>query len=86
MHSQVARLNAAQDTMAAAAVRLSEAVAEMERYAVERREALHARDALQADAGRLTDLMHQAQADTDGAMPSPGFWALPDAEFYGAAP
>ncbi|MGI4806726.1 MAG: hypothetical protein ACRYF2_01305, partial [Janthinobacterium lividum] len=86
MHIQVQRLNVAQDAVAAAAARLSVAVAEMERYAANRRDQLAAHDALQADAVRLIDLLHQGQADTDGAMPEPGFWALPDTEFRSAAP
>ncbi|MGI4798722.1 MAG: DEAD/DEAH box helicase, partial [Janthinobacterium lividum] len=86
VHSQVQRLSAAQDAVAAAATRLSVAATEMERYAVEQRNAHAARDALHADAVKLTNLLHQGQADTDGDMPGPGFWALPDAEFHAAAP
>ena len=86
VHRQVERLNAAQDTAGAAAARLSVATAEMERYAGKQRDARAGRETLRADAARLAGLLEQGQADTDGSVPAPGFWALPDAELHGAAP
>ena len=86
VHRQVERLNTAQDAVGAAVARLSVATAEMERYAAGRRGALAARDALRADVARLVGLLEQGQADTDGAVPAPGFWTLPDTELHSAAP
>lgn len=86
VHKQVDRLNAAQDAAAAAMVRLTLATAEMARHAVQQRDALAGRDALRADAVRLAALLGQGQTDSDGAVPGPGFWALPDAELHSAAP
>ncbi len=83
---QVDRLDAAQDAVAAATIRLAEASAEEKRHAAEQREALSVRDALRADAAQLALLVEQGQSETDGAIPGPGFWSLPDAELQRAAP
>ena len=86
VHRQVDRLNAAQDAVAAAVARLTAATAEVERHAIRQRAALAACDELRADAIRLAALLEQGRTDTDGAVPGPGFWALPDAELHRAAP
>ena len=86
IRGQVERLDAAQDAAAAATTRLAEASAEEQRHAAEQRDALSARDALRADAAQLALLLEQGQSETDGALPGPGFWALPDAELQRAAP
>ena len=85
MRAQVERLNAAQDVVRASSARLEAVTAEMERYAAEQREALAWLDTLRTDAVQLAALLEQGQADTDGAVPGPGFWALPDAELHCAA-
>jgi len=86
MQGQVERLGAAQDAVAAATTRLAAASAEGNRHAADQRDALAARDALRADAAQLALLLEQGRSETDGALPGPGFWALPDAELQRAAP
>ena len=44
------------------------------------------RDALQAKAAKLSLPLQDGQPGTDGALPGPGFWNLPDAELQQAAP
>ena len=86
VRGQVERLDAAQDADAAAKTRLAEAGAEEARHAAGRRNALAACDALRAEAARLAPLLEQGRSDTDGALPGPGFWALPDPELQRASP
>ncbi len=86
VRTQVERLNAAQDAVRASSQRLETVTAEMERYAAEQRDALAGLDALRTNAVQLAALLQQGQADTDGAVPGPGFWALPDAELHCASP
>ena len=86
LRGQVERLDAAQDAAAAATARLAEASTEEKRRAAEQRGALAACDALRADAAQLALLLEQGRSETDGALPGPGFWALPDAELQRAAP
>ncbi len=86
VRAQVERLNAAQDVVRASSARLEAVTAEMERYAAEQRDASAVLEALRTDAVRLAALLAQGQAETDDAVPGPGFWALPDAELHSAAP
>ncbi len=86
MRGQVERMDVAQDAVAAATTRLAAASAEEERHAAEQRDALSERDGFRADAAQLALLLEQGRSETDGALPAPGFWALPDAELQRAAP
>ena len=86
MRGQVGRLDAAQDGVAAAAARLAEAVAEERRRAALQQEALSERDRLCAEANELAQLLEQGPSETDGTLPGPGFWSLPNAEMHRAAP
>ncbi|MFL5337342.1 MAG: DEAD/DEAH box helicase [Geminicoccaceae bacterium] len=86
IREQIARLNTAQETVQAAKARLTAAIAEQERLSAEHWAALQARDALRQKAARLALRLEHAQSEMDGALPGPGFWALPDAELHRAAP
>jgi hypothetical protein len=86
IREQVARVNTAQEAVQAAKARLTVAITEQERLSAEHRAALQARDALRQEAARLALRLGHAQAEMDGALPGPGFWALPDEELQRAAP
>ena len=86
VRGQVERLDAAQDALASATARLAAATAEEGRRAAEQRDARSARDTLRGDAAQLASLLEQGSPETDGAVPEPGFWNLPDAELHRAAP
>jgi hypothetical protein len=86
IHEQVARSTAAQEAARTAKKRLAIAMAEQERLSAEHRAALQARDVLREEAARLALLLEYAQSEMDGAVPGPGFWALPDEELHRAAP
>ena len=83
---QVARLNTVQETVSAAKARLAAVRTERERLSDEHRTAQQKRDALCQEAARLAQLLENGQAEMDGALPGPGFWALPDDELQRAAP
>lgn len=84
--AQVASLNVAQETVRAAKVRLAVAAVERERLSDHHRATLQIRDTLRQQATRLGDMLEQGPVEMDGAIPGPGFWALPDDELHRAAP
>ena len=86
VRGQLARLDAAQETSRSAEARLTAVLAEEERCSIERREAIQARDSILRDAAQLASLLEHGRSETEGALPGPGFWALPDAELRSSAP
>jgi len=86
VRGQVGKLDAAQAALAAAADRLAEAQAEEQRRAAEQHDASSAQDDLRGRAGQLTQRLEQGHSETDGNLPGPEFWSLPDEELHRAAP
>ncbi len=86
VRGQVVKLDSAQAALAAAAGRLAKAQAEEQRRAAEQHDALSARDDLRARAGQLGQELEQGGSESDGILPDPKFWSLPDEELHRTAP